>query len=131
MEEIVKALVVSIAEGGPLYAGVVLAGVLFVWKVWPSIDRRMKSAEDRDDRAEQRRAEAEQHRAKQDREMAELNGKWLVVSEQSSRAMEAMTEQMQVLNATLQDSKAHSREMGERINEIHAAVVPRVPESTD
>lgn len=138
MEEIVKALVVSIAEGGPLYAGVVLAGVLFVWKVWPSIDRRMKSADNREDRREQREAEESKRRIEHDEQMARMQGQWLEqyahatsVQEQSNAVMGLIETKMDRLTDVLEDSKGRSREMGHKVDEIHAAVVPRVPESTD
>ena len=110
------AVLKTLADAGPLYVLAFGALVLFVSKVWPSIAGWIDRREDREDKREQRTAEHE-------REMAELNGKWLVVSEQSAKAMEGMTSQMEVLNVTLRDSKERSRDMAKKVDEIHAATV--------
>ena len=115
MDELLAALAESLANAGPFYVLAFGAIVLFVLKVWPSIVEWVNRREDREDKREQRTAEHE-------REMAELNGKWLIVSEQSAKAMEGMTSQMEVLNATLQDSKERSRDMSSKVDEIHAIV---------
>lgn len=124
MDELLAALSESLAHAGPAYVLAFGAIVLFVLKVWPSLVEWVNRREDREDRREQRTAEHE-------REMAELNGKWLVVSEQSAKAMEGMTSQMEVLNATLKDSKERSRDMAHKVDEIHAAVIPARGEGTD
>lgn len=124
MDELLAALAESLANAGPFYVLAFGAIVLFVLKVWPSIVEWVNRREDREDKREQRTAEHE-------REMAELNGKWLIVSEQSAKAMEGMTSQMEILNATLQDSKERSRNMSRKVDEIHAAVIPVRGEGTD
>ena len=124
MDELLAALAESLANAGPFYVLAFGALVLFVLKVWPFLMEWVNRREDREDKREQRTAEHE-------REMAELNGKWLVVSEQSAKAMEGMTSQMQILNATLNESKDRSREMAHKVNEIHAAVIPVRGEGTD
>lgn len=116
LDELSAALATSLADAGPLYVLAFGTLVLFVWQVWPRIVEWVGRREDREDKRETRTAEHE-------REMAELNGKWLVVSEQSAKAMDAMTSQMEVLNATLQDSKARSRDMSHKVDEIHAIVI--------
>lgn len=138
MDELLRALAVSVAQGGPAYAAVVLAVVLFVWQVWPAISRRMDRADEREDRREQREAENDLRRAERDAEMARLQGQWLeqykhatAVQEQSNAVMGLIESKMDALTATLQDSKQHSRDMGREVHEIHAAVMPRKPESTD
>ena len=45
--------------------------------------------------------------------------------------LEAMSEQMRVNNTLLMESKDRSRDMGHKVDEIHAVVVPRRPEGTD
>ena len=124
MDEFLAALAESLAHAGPAYVLTFGAIVLFVLKVWPSLVEWVNRREDREDRREQRTAEHE-------REMSELQGKWLVVSEQSAKAMEAMSEQMRVLNVTLEDSKDRSRDMARKVDDIHAAVVPPLGEGTD
>ena len=118
LDGISTAIAQSLADAGPAYVLAFGALALFVAKIWPTIAEVVSRREDREDKREARTAEHE-------REMAELNGKWLIVSEQSAKAMEGMTGQMEVLNATLQESKARSRDMGRKVDEIHAAVVPR------
>ncbi len=125
MDEAMAAAMRSLADAGPLYVLAFASVALFVWRVWPRICEWRGRREDREDRREARDAANDERRAEHEREMAELNGKWLVVSEQSAKAMEGMTSQMEVLNATLRESKERSHEMGRKVDEIHAAVVPR------
>lgn len=138
MDDLTMALATSIADGGPLYAGVILAAVLFVWKIWPTISDRMQREDEREDRKEQREADSQQHHIEHDREMARLQGQWLEqysratdVQKQSNELMESVKTNLDVLNATLTDSKLHSSEMGRKVDEIHAEVVPRRGEGTD
>lgn len=123
MDELLMALAKSLADAGPLYVMAFGAIVLFTVKIWPSITKWVDRREDREDKREQRMADYQ-------RESAERDGKWLMVSEQSARAMEAMSEQMRVNNTLLMESKDRSRDMGHKVDEIHAAVVPR-KEGTD
>lgn len=116
LDEILSALARSLADAGPMYVIAFGALVLFVTKVWPTLSEVIGRREDRADKQEQRMADYQ-------RESAERDGKWLMVSEQSAKAMEGMTSQMQVLNATLQDSKERSRDMAKKVDDIHAAVV--------
>lgn len=118
------AIAKSLADAGPAYVLAFGALVLFVTKIWPTLSDILKRREDRADKQEQRMADYQ-------RESAERDGKWLMVSEQSAKAMEGMTSQMQVLNATLQDSKERSRDMSRKVDEIHAAVIPMRGEGTD
>lgn len=124
MDAMLDAIARSLADAGPAYVLAFGALVLFVMKVWPTISDIMQRREDRADKQEQRMADYQ-------RESAERDGKWLMVSEQSAKAMEGMTSQMQVLNATLQDSKERSRDMSRKVDEIHAAVIPPRGEGTD
>lgn len=123
MDELLMALAESLADAGPLYVMAFGVLVLFTIKIWPSITTWVDRREDREDKREQRMADYQ-------RESAERDGKWLMVSEQSARAMEAMSEQMRVNNTLLMESKDRSRDMGHKVDEIHAAVVPR-REGTD
>lgn len=128
MDEILRALAESLAHAGPEWAfalGVVaiLAGVAV--KGLPVLADYKKGLLSIEERRESRKAEEARMRDEHDREMAQLNGKWLIVSEQSAKAMEGMTAQMQVLNTTLQDSKDRSRDMARQVADIHEAVVPR------
>lgn len=138
MEELVKALAVSIADGGPLYAGVILFGVLFIWQIWPAISKRMDKDDEREDRREQREADESLRRAQHDEEMAKMQGQWLeqyahatTVQEQSNAVMGLIEARMERLTEVLQDSKSHSRDMGRKVDEIHAAVIPMKKEGTD
>lgn len=115
MDELLRAFAESLAHAGPIYVLVFGALILFVSKVWPTIVDIINRREDREDKRELRVAEHEH-------EVEQLNGKWLVVSEQSSKAMEGMTSQMKVLNATLQDSKDRSRVMSKKVDDIHEMV---------
>lgn len=124
MDELLAALAESLADAGPLYVIAFGALVLFTVKIWPSITRWVDRREDREDKREQRMADYQ-------RESAERDGKWLMVSEQSARAMEAMSEQMRVNNTLLMESKERSRDMGHKVDEIHAAVVPARGEGTE
>lgn len=124
MDELLMALAQSLADAGPLYVIAFGSLVLFTLKIWPSITRWVDRREDREDKREQRMADYQ-------RESAERDGKWLMVSEQSARAMEAMSEQMRVNNTLLMESKDRSRDMGHKVDEIHVVVVPRRPEGTD
>lgn len=124
MDELIGAMSKSLADAGPAYVLAFGTIVLFVTKIWPTLSDILKRREDRADKQEQRMADYQ-------RESAERDGKWLMVSEQSAKAMEGMTSQMQVLNATLQDSKERSRDMSRKVDEIHAAVIPQRGEGTD
>lgn len=116
MDDLLVALARSLEDAGPLYVLAFGGIVLFVMKIWPSVSGWIDRREDREDKREQRMADYQ-------RESAERDGKWLMVSEQSARAMEAMTEQMRVNNTMLAESKQGSREMAREVHEIHAAVV--------
>lgn len=124
MGELMIALAESLAHAGPEWVLALGALALFGLKVVPIIEQDRKSARDLEAMRERRKAEESKRREEHDREMVELNGRWLVVSEQSAEAMRAMSSQMEVLNATLQDSKSRSRDMGRQIGEIHEVVVP-------
>ena len=118
MDDLLSALARSLEDAGPMYVLAFGAITLFVMKIWPSVSCWIDRREDREDKREQRMTEYQ-------RESAERDGKWLMVSEQSARAMEAMTEQMRVNNTMLADSKRGSREMAHEVHEIHAEVVTR------
>lgn len=124
MDELMLALADSLAHAGPEWVLALGALALFGLKVVPILDQDRKSARELEARREERKAEESKRREEHDREMVELNGRWLVVSEQSAEAMRAMSAQMEVLNTTLNDSKEQSRSMGREVHEIHAAVVP-------
>lgn len=138
MEEIAKALAKSVADGGPLYAAVLLAGTVFVWQIWPAIRKRMERADEREDRREQREADESARRVEHDERMARLQGQWLEqyahatqVQEQSNAVMGLIESKVERLTDVLEDSKGRSRDMGHKVDEIHAAVVPRKAEGTD
>lgn len=123
MEELLMALATSLAESGPIWLLSFTGIVMFVWKIWPHIAELSRRRDEREDRRERRMEEYQ-------KEQAERDGKWLIVSEQSARAMESMTEQMKVNNALLQDSKQRSAGMGtkiddidKKVNEIHTIAV--------
>lgn len=128
MDELLKALATSLAHAGPEWAfalGAVSIGAGVAVKAIPVFSHYKEGQLELEAKREERKCEEARRRDDHDREMEKLNGQWLVVSEQSAKAMEAMGAQMQVLNATLSDSKERSREMGRQINDIHEAVVPR------
>lgn len=138
MDELAKALAKSVADGGPAYAAVLLAAVLFVWQIWPALRDRMRRADEREDRREQREAEEARRRSEHDEEMARMQGQWLEqyahatrVQEQSNAVMGLIEDKMEHLTGVLQDSKDRSREMGRKVDEIHAAVIPHRGEGTD
>ena len=118
MDDLLAALARSLEDAGPMYVLAFGAITLVVMKIRPSVSCWIDRREDREDKREQRITEYQ-------RESAERDGKWLMVSEQSARAMEAMTEQMRVNNTMLADSKRGSREMAHEVHEIHAEVVTR------
>ena len=107
MEELLMALATSLAESGPIWLLSFTGIVMFVWKIWPHIAELSRRRDEREDRRERRMEEYQ-------KEQAERDGKWLIVSEQSARAMESMTEQMKVNNALLQDSKQEKRRKHQR-----------------
>lgn len=139
MDDLIGALGESIAHAGPMWALVGLAGVAFFWKVWPSIDRLIQKAAEREDRREERKAEESRLRAEHDREQARLQGQWLEQQDRSNQAMEAsnaVTEgvraQLAALNDNLRDSKEHSHAMGQtvglmasQVSDIHKAIVSK------
>lgn len=125
MDELLLALARSLENAGPEWVLALGALGCVAGKVIPIVEADRKAVRDIEAIREQRKVEESARREEHDREMVELNGKWLVVSEQSAKAMEAMSEQMQVLNATLQDSKENSRVLGRKVDEIHDAVVPK------
>lgn len=131
MDEILLALSESLARSGPEWVFALGVLAVFAFKLTPVISRWTEAHSGIEAKREERKAEEARMRDEHDREMAQLNGKWLVVSEQSAKAMEGMTAQMQVLNATLADSKERSREMAREVHEIHTATVPGRPEGTD
>ena len=124
MEELAKALARSVADGGPLYAAVLLGAVLFVWQIWPAIRSRMDRADEREDRREQREADEAMRRAEHDERAARLQGQWLEqyahatkVQEQSNAVMGLIESRMEGLTSVLQDSKDRSRSMGHKVDE--------------
>lgn len=123
MESLLMALAKSLAGYGPVWLLAFSGVVMFAWKIWPHIVDISNRREAREDKREQRMAEYQ-------KESSERDGKWLVVSEQSARAMDAMAKQMEINNAMLQDSKFHSRKLGDdmdelktEVHEIHTATV--------
>lgn len=137
LDELAKALARSVADGGPAYAAVLLGAVLFVRHIWPALRDRMRRSDEREDRREQREADEARRRAEHDEQMARMQGQWLEqyahatqVQKQSNAVMGLIETKMDRLTDVLEDSKGHSREMGHKVDEIHAAVVPR-GEGTD
>lgn len=125
MDDLLGAFGESIAHGGPAYALVAAAALLFCVYVWPSLAKRMEKTDDREDRREARKAEESRLREEHDREAARLQGQWLEQQDRSNAAMErsnAVTEgvraQLDRLNQNLEDSKANSHRMGEAVAEI-------------
>ena len=131
MDELLLALSESLARSGPEWVFALGVLAVFAFKLTPVISRWAEAHAGIEAKREERKAEEARMRDEHDREMAQLNGKWLVVSEQSAKAMEGMTAQMQVLNATLADSKERSRDMAREVHEIHAATVPTRKEGTE
>lgn len=126
MDELLGALAESIGHAGPQWCfalGVVAIAAWLVAKALPVFRDYKSGMLSIEERREERKAEEAKRRDDRDREMAKMNGQWIIVSEQSAKAMEGMTAQMQVLNATLSDSKDRSREMGRKIDDIHDVVV--------
>lgn len=137
MDELIKSLAVSVAQGGPIYALILLIGIIFFLKVWPMIEEKSKRADDREDRAEQRMHDESVERRKHDEQMAKLQGQWLEekahstkVQEQSNALMSSVDTKLELLTSLWQDSKRNSHDMGVKIDEIHMALTHR-PESTD
>lgn len=123
MEAILLALAKSLADYGPIWLLAFSFIVMFAWKIWPYIVELSDRREDREDKREQRMAEYQ-------KESAERDGKWLIVSEQSAHAMDAMAKQMEINNTMLRESKERSRGLGEdmkqvkqEVHEIHTIAV--------
>ena len=137
MDDLLAAFGESIAHGGPMYALVGVAAVLFCVCVWPALAKRMERADEREDRREERKAEESRLREEHDREHARLQGQWLEQQDRGNAAMERSNEvseglraQLEELNANLRDSKENSHRMGEvvgsmasQVDDIHRAIV--------
>ena len=129
MDELLRGLSQSFAHAGPEWGFLVLVTVLAFVKLVPMAERHMERAEQREDRREARKAEESRLREEHDREYARLQGQWLEQQDRSNSAMEqqnAVTEGMRVqlsrLADSLEDSKGHSREMGETIGSMASQV---------
>ena len=129
MDDLLAAFGDSIAHGGPAYALVGVAAVLFCACVWPSLARSIERKDEREDRREERKAEESRMREEHDRELARLQGQWLEQQDRSNAAMERSNDvseglrvQLEALNANLADSKEHSRAMGETIGSMASQV---------
>lgn len=137
MDDLLAAFGESIAHGGPMYALVGVLSVIFAVSIWPAIDRRLTNDDEREDRREERKAEESRLREEHDLEMARLQGQWLEQQGRSNAALERSTDvsealrvQLEVLNASLADSKEHSRAIGDaigsmasQVNDIHERIV--------
>lgn len=130
MDEFVAALAQSIVAGGPGYAGIFLAGWAFFSKIWPAIEQKMKRADERADRREKREAEEAARRAERDAELAKMEGRWLEqythansVQEQSNTIMTSIDARLERFSNSILDSKERSRDMGHKIDEMHAVMV--------
>lgn len=111
MNDLLIALCASLADSGPVWVIAFASIVLFSVKIWPYIVQIGNRREDREDKRDQRQAQYQ-------KESAERDGKWLVVSEQSAKALEAVSKQMEINNAMLRDSKARSQRMGSDMSEV-------------
>lgn len=74
---------------------------------------------------EARKAEEEKSREQRDRERSEAEGHWAAqndrairAQEQANAVVEALTKQMQIMNAQMQDSKLNSSRIGERLEDM-------------
>lgn len=129
MDDLLAAFGESIAHGGPMYALVGILSVIFAVSIWPAIDRRLTNDDEREDRREERKAEESRLREEHDLEMARLQGQWLEQQGRSNTALERSTDvsealrvQLEALNASLNDSKEHSRAMSETIGSMATQV---------
>ncbi len=75
---------------------------------------------------EKRKAQESVERAERERDNSRLQGRWLEqyehatqVQEQTNAVMHEVSAEMNVLNATLSDSKQRSREMAAEMHEMH------------
>ena len=140
MDEIAKGIGQSLAHAGPEWGLLLFAIAAGIWaakNVWlPYMERRQSMAEKEADarialeaQREDRKSRESADRLERDRELTKMQGQWLEQYDRANRAQEqsnVVTEgvraEMQLLNATLADSKEHSREMGIRLHEIATEV---------
>lgn len=121
------------AENGPMWLfviGVLLILAVVVVKVLPVYrETKLKRIEIEAER-EKRKAEEARMRDERERERTAIAAKQVEAQNNSTAAMNAMTAQMSVLTAGIDESKYRSREMGAamgtmaaQVDEIHDAVV--------
>ena len=121
------------AENGPMWLfviGVLLILAAVVVKVLPVYrETKLKRIEIEAER-EKRKAEEARMRDERERERTAIAAKQVEAQNNSTAAMNAMTAQMSVLTAGIDESKYRSREMGAamgamatQVDEIHDAVV--------
>ena len=129
MEELIGGLSQSFAHAGPEWGFLALVTVLAFARLVPMAERHMELAEQREDRREARKAEESRLREEHDREYARLQGQWLEQQDRSNSAMEAsnvvaegLRVQLSRLADSLDDSKGHSREMGQKMETVASQV---------
>ncbi|WP_303202837.1 hypothetical protein [Raoultibacter timonensis] len=121
------------AENGPMWLfviGVLLILAAVVVKVLPVYrETKLKRIEIEAER-EKRKAEEARMQNERERERTAIAAKQVEAQNNSTAAMNAMTAQMSVLTAGIDESKYRSREMGAamgamatQVDEIHGAVV--------
>lgn len=143
MDELLTALVQSIAHAGPEWAALILVFGLFVLKVLPMLkdrdDKRLAMAAERQAaelelarERELRKAEDARRLDQRDKERSQNEGRWLEQGERSLRlqdetnaAINGMRAAMETNNALLNESRERSRHLAEQMDEVHGAIVRR------
>lgn len=130
MDELIRGLSQSLAHAGPEWAVATVLMLIFAAKGVPIIEKMADARVRVEEERESRKAEESARRDESERERSRLEGRWLEqyehavqVQEQTNAVMAQQTAQMELLNATLNDSKDRSRSMAAQVDDIHRATV--------
>lgn len=133
MDAFLQALAASVVQFGPAYTMVIGLVAILAWiasKAMPFIREIQMKKLELEEAREARKANEAQSLHERERERSELTARMIETQNRSNEVMEGFSTQIAVMNATLEESKHRSRDMGhtvteaaERIKEIHTVVV--------
>ena len=129
MEEISRGVGTALSHAGPEWVTAIGIVLILAWaarQALPGYDSRANQRLQMELDREKRKAQESVDRAERERDNSRLQGRWLEqyehatqVQEQTNAVMHEVSTQMNVLNATLSDSKQRSREMAVEMHEMH------------
>lgn len=133
MDAFLQALASSFVQFGPAYTMVIGLVAILAWvaaKAMPFLKEIQLKKLELEQAREVRKAEEAQSLHERERERAKLTAQMIETQDRSNNVMEALTTQIAVMNATLEESKHRSRSMGqtvdkmaEQVKEVHTVVM--------